>query len=186
MKLKKEIKEARKRSFEFRMIFNKLQASVKAHISKLDPIKTKVKAIARDMDNQRDRSEFKAYNDKIADNVKMVMAATMVLFEKKIDWLNAKLVVTQPDFIDIIIKFCKFRYIRLEEETVDKLRKYCENPDFDADAIRKDSIVASKICQMIHLIVEYYNVHKEIEDEREEIREKSKEMMMIQSDLETN
>lgn len=88
----------------------------------------------------------------------------MALFEKNPEWLNAKVIIGHPNFIDNIVKF---KWKTVSSKTIADMQKYFKNPNFQPDLVRKDSIGASKVCEWLCAVVEFHNIHNDIEIARE-------------------
>ena len=89
----------------------------------------------------------------------------------------------QPTFIDNIVSLSKSKWRKINEKIIESLQEYYTDPNFKEEIIRRDSVSASKVCAWLCSIIEFHNIHKEIEEAREEIRERSSEMMLLQSKL---
>ena len=95
MRLRKEIKEAFRKSNEISKRIKQSQINITNYISQLDPTKARVLEIGTQLyDSTRDRAELKAYTNP-TDEVKNVIAAVMVAFDERTDWRNAKAVSTK-------------------------------------------------------------------------------------------
>ena len=98
MRLRKEIKDASKKSADISKKIKQAHIDITDYISQLDPTKARVLEIGTKMYNStRDKAELKAYTEP-TDEVKMVIAAVMELLDERTEWRNAKVIVTRQKF----------------------------------------------------------------------------------------
>ncbi len=124
-------------------------------------------------------SEVKAYS-KPPPLVETVLQAVMILFGKPTDWASAKTVLGQANFLTQIKTFDKDN---VSPSTNNKIKKYVENPEFAADAVRKVSGAAAALCVWVHAIYIYANVAKEVAPKRQKLKEATDALILKQAAL---
>ena len=127
IKLRAEIQPMMQQSIEHQQWVMQCRAKVKSKIAKLDPLIESVPELAAEL-NQSDKNQFKTFSNQPPENVQLVMAAAMALFEKNPDWPNAKMIVGHPDFIDNLVKF---KWKRVSSKTIESMQKYFTDPNFN-------------------------------------------------------
>jgi dynein heavy chain len=102
--------------------------------------------------------QVKAYT-KPPDKVEMVMQAVMILFGKATDWGTAKKVLGEANFLQEIKRYDKDH---VSPATINKIKKYIDNPQFSKEAVKAVSAAAGALCVWVHAIYIYANVAKEV------------------------
>ncbi|KAK2953633.1 putative Dynein axonemal heavy chain 6 [Blattamonas nauphoetae] len=96
--------------------------------------------------------------------VKRVMSAVCTLFNKKPDWDNARGLLSQTNFIQLLINF---NVDEIDASMDKKMRPYINDPDFKPDKIENVSKAAANICQWVVAVVEFARVNKIIEPKKQ-------------------
>ena len=159
MRLRTEIKEAQRRSKELSRRIKNAQFDINDYISQLDPTKARILEIGTQIYNStRDKSELKTFANP-TDEVKTVLGAVMVMLDERPDWRNAKVVTSRQKFVTDLVRASETTYLRIQPKTLKTLSKYSQEEYFEPELIRRDSIVASKLCEWINKIVKYHTLH---------------------------
>ena len=124
-------------------------------------------------------SEIKAYTKPPA-MVETVLQAVMILFNKPIDWGNAKKVLGESNFLSQIKGFDKDN---VSSATSNKIKKYVDSPTFTPAEVKKISGAAAALCVWVHAIFIYANVAKEVAPKRQRLKEASESLAIKQAGL---
>jgi len=124
-------------------------------------------------------SEIKAYTKPPA-LVETVMQAVMILFQKTPDWVTAKKVLSEANFITQIKTFDKDN---VSQSTNNKIKKYIDQPTFKAEEVKKVSGAAGAMCVWVHAIYLYANVAKEVAPKRQRLKEATESLAVKQAAL---
>lgn len=91
-----------------------------------------------------------------------------------LDYFEAgKKMMKDPHFIQKLQKFDKDS---LNQEVIDKLTPYIENPKFEPEMVRKASVAAEGLCKWVRAMFNYYYVNKDVKPKQESLNE-AKETM---------
>ena len=89
--------------------------------------------------------------------VTMVMAAVCTLLRVKPDWMTAKQVLGEANFIKQLINYDKNS---VPEKVFQKLRKYSKHPDFKPEVVGKVSHACKSMCEWVLALEHYHEVYK--------------------------
>ncbi|KAK2964418.1 putative Dynein axonemal heavy chain 6 [Blattamonas nauphoetae] len=95
--------------------------------------------------------------------VKRVMNAVCTLFKKKPDWDNARGLMNQSNFIQMLINF---NVDEIDAAMDQKMRPFLDDPEFSPEKVDSVSKAAANICQWVVAIVEFARVSKIIEPKK--------------------
>jgi len=124
-------------------------------------------------------SEVKAYS-KPPPLVETVLQAVMILMGKPTDWASAKTALGASNFLTLIKAYDKDN---VSPSTNNKIKKYVENPEFSAEAVKKVSGAAAALCIWVHAIYLYANVAKEVAPKRQKLKEATDTLIVKQAAL---
>jgi dynein heavy chain len=124
-------------------------------------------------------SEVKAYTKPPA-LVETVLQGVMILFQKPIDWPNAKKVIGESNFLQQIKQFDKDH---VSASTNNKIKKYIDMPEFKPEKVRAVSGAAAALCVWVHAIYIYANVAKEVAPKRQRLKEATDSLATKQAAL---
>lgn len=152
---------------------NKVAASVKiikddcqADLDEAMPAyESAVKALAT-LD-KKSVQEMKAFNNP-PEMVKFTLEAVCILLDVKPDWGEAKKLLSQMDFMDILRNYDKDN---INPKFIKKLDKYYKDPRFLPDEIKKQSSAAMCLCMWVRAMVVYDKVAKSIEPKKAALKE---------------
>jgi dynein heavy chain len=124
-------------------------------------------------------SEVKAYASP-PPAVLTVMEAVMILFKGKTDWGTAKKKISESNFLQQVKGYDKDN---VPETVIHKVKKYCTNKDFTAEAIKKVSSAAGSLCVWVHAIYVYAGVAKEVAPKKARLKKAEKTLAVKQAAL---
>ena len=115
----------------------------------------------------RDINEIKAFA-KPPEKVKMVLEAVLILLqERDTSWERAKVVMTRPDFINLLKDYKKDD---ISERTIRQLQKViANNPDFTPEIVEKTSFACKSLCKWVLAIDNYYSVGRTIQPKKDRL-----------------
>ncbi|KAI9363382.1 dynein heavy chain and region D6 of dynein motor-domain-containing protein [Zopfochytrium polystomum] len=148
---------------------------------------------ALDALDKKDIAELKVFT-KPPDLVLMVMEAICILFKVKPDWENSKKILSDPQLMK---KMTDYDKDNIPEALSKKLRKYTENPNFNAEAVEKVSKACKSMCMWVIAMEIYSRVFKEVlpkkrrleeaqstlESTRQKLAEKTAALQEVESQL---
>jgi len=118
--------------------------------------------------NKKDLSEIKAYA-KPPSLVEMVMEAVMVLRKRPATWDEAKKDLGNPAFLSELISYDKDT--NLNDSMIAKVSKYTNKPEFDPDAVGKQSGAAKSLCMWVRAMVVYGRVSKNVAPKKAKLKQ---------------
>jgi len=92
--------------------------------------------------------EIKAYA-KPPDMVIKTVAAVMTILDKEPTWAVGKAVLSDPRFLQ---QLRDFNADNISTDTLDKLERYTNDPNFTPETVRKVSCAAATLCQWVHAV----------------------------------
>jgi dynein heavy chain len=95
--------------------------------------------------------------------VATVMGAVMVLFGCATDWASAKKKLGESDFLKQIKGYDKDK---VSTSALNKIKKYCNKPEFTPPAVTKVSVAAGALCTWVCAIKLYCEVAKTVQPKR--------------------
>ncbi|KAJ3415371.1 Dynein heavy chain 6, axonemal, partial [Chytridiales sp. JEL 0842] len=122
---------------------------------------------ALDALEKKDIAELKVFT-KPPELVLMVLEAICILFKVKPDWEQSKKLLSDPQLMK---KMQDFDKDNIQESTTKKLRKYIENPLFNADSVEKVSKACKSMCLWVIAMDIYSRVYKEVLPKRRRLEE---------------
>jgi dynein heavy chain len=122
---------------------------------------------ALDSLEKKDIAELKVFT-KPPDLVLMVLEAICILFKAKPDWEQSKKLLSDSQLMK---KMQDFDKDNIPESTTKKLRKYIDNPSFNADAVEKVSKACKSMCLWVIAMDLYSRVYKEVLPKRRRLEE---------------
>ena len=166
---------------------NKVAASVKiikddcqADLDEAMPAyESAVKALAT-LD-KKSVQEMKAFNNP-PEMVKFTLEAVCILLDVKPDWGEAKKLLSQMDFMDLLKNYDKDN---INPKFIKKLDKYYKDPRFLPDEIKKQSSAAMCLCMWVRAMVVYDKVAKSIEPKKAALKEAEDSLAETLSQLST-
>ncbi|KAJ3215607.1 Dynein heavy chain 6, axonemal [Dinochytrium kinnereticum] len=117
--------------------------------------------------DKKDIAELKVFT-KPPDLVLMVMEAVCILFKVKPDWDNSKKLLSDPQFMR---KMTEYDKDNIPESITKKLRKYAENPSFNAEAVEKVSKACKSMVMWTIAMDIYSRVFKEVAPKKKRLEE---------------
>jgi len=100
--------------------------------------------------------------------VKVVMEAVCLMFDQKPDWESSKKLLGDSQLLDKLKNYDKDN---IDEKTLKKIKPYLENPEFNADAVKKQSSAAAGLCMWVSAMDVYAHVAKEVEPKKARLAE---------------
>ncbi|KAI8619311.1 dynein heavy chain and region D6 of dynein motor-domain-containing protein [Chytriomyces sp. MP71] len=122
---------------------------------------------ALDALEKKDIAELKVFS-KPPDLVLLVLEAICILFKVKPDWESSKKLLSDPQLMK---KMAEYDKDNIPEAITKKLRKYIENPSFNADAVEKVSRACKSMCMWAIAMEVYSRVFKEVLPKRKRLEE---------------
>ncbi|XP_056136504.1 dynein axonemal heavy chain 6 [Lampris incognitus] len=110
-------------------------------------------------------SEIRVFT-KPPDLVMTVMEAVCILLNSKPDWLSAKKLLGDSNFLKHLMEYDKDN---IKPQTLQKLQKYVNNPDFVPEKVEKVSKACRSMCMWVRAIDLYSKVLKDVGPKREKL-----------------
>ena len=110
-----------------------------------------------------------------------VMESVCILFGQRPDWSTAKTLLTDPNFIKRLFDYDKDN---IPENYLRKLKKYIENPSFNAEEVGRSSRACKSLVMWVIAVDIYAKVFKEVEPKRQRLEAAQKELAIVTSELE--
>ena len=82
-------------------------------------------------------------------------------------WILGKKILSDTSFLSNLMKQA---LENLSDETLNKLKKYMEDPNFSPSVVASSSTAAKSICQYVRAIVPYYNALKNFEEKQKQLK----------------
>ncbi|KAJ3216110.1 Dynein heavy chain 6, axonemal [Dinochytrium kinnereticum] len=148
---------------------------------------------ALDALDKKDIAELKVFT-KPPELVLMVMEAVCILFKAKPDWEGSKKLLGDSQLMK---KMQDFDKDNIPDSVIKKLKKYTENPQFNAESVEKVSKACKSMCMWVIAMDIYSRVYKEVlpkrrrleeaqatlEDTRAKLAEKTAALQEVESQL---
>ncbi|KAJ3111652.1 Dynein heavy chain 6, axonemal [Phlyctochytrium bullatum] len=122
---------------------------------------------ALDALDKKDIAELKVFT-KPPDLVLMVMEAVCTLFKVKPDWESSKKLLGDPQLMK---KMQEYDKDNIADAVIKKLKKYTENPQFNAEAVEKVSKACKSMCMWVIAMDIYSRVYKDVLPKRRRLEE---------------
>ncbi|RKO89719.1 dynein heavy chain and region D6 of dynein motor-domain-containing protein [Blyttiomyces helicus] len=135
---------------------------------------------ALDALEKKDIAELKVFT-KPPDLVLMVLEAICTLFKVKPDWENSKKLLSDPQLMK---KMAEFDKDNISEAVSKKLKKYIENPNFNAEAVEKVSKACKSMCLWVLAMDIYSRVFKEVTPKKRRLEEARSSLAATMAKLE--
>ncbi|KAJ3111626.1 Dynein heavy chain 6, axonemal [Phlyctochytrium bullatum] len=129
--------------------------------------------------DKKDIAELKVFT-KPPDLVLMVMEAVCILFKVKPDWDNSKKLLSDPQFMR---KMTEYDKDNIPESITKKLKKYVENPSFNADSVEKVSKACKSMVMWVIAMDIYSRVFKEVQPKKKRLEEAQATLELTRSKL---
>ncbi|XP_060941446.1 dynein axonemal heavy chain 6 [Limanda limanda] len=129
--------------------------------------------------DKADISEIKVFS-KPPDLVMVVMEAVCILLGTKPDWISAKQVLGDPNFLKRLADYDKDN---IKPQLLQKLQKYINNPDFVAEKVERVSKACKSMCMWVRAMDLYSTVLKEVGPKRESLAKAQNELDMTMATL---
>eukprot|EP00835_Amoeboradix_gromovi_P001568 NODE_74_length_23402_cov_1.166974.p1 type:complete len:4329 gc:universal NODE_74_length_23402_cov_1.166974:19649-6663(-) len=136
--------------------------------------------------NKSNLTELKSFGSP-SQEVQDVVAAVIILLSpsgkivKDKSWKACKAAMANVDrFLDSLVNFNKED---INQNNLDALKPYLQNPDFTADFIKSKSQAAAGLCGWVVNIVIYYHVFCDVEPKRIALKESSDQLNHAQTKL---
>lgn len=123
--------------------------------------------------------EMKAFNNP-PEMVKFTLEAVCILLNTKPDWGEAKKLLSQMDFMDVLKAYDKDN---IPKKTVQKVMKYYNDPRFLPELVEKQSSAAMCLCMWVRAMVVYDKVAKNIEPKKAALKEAEDQLATVMSEL---
>ena len=114
------------------------------------------------------------------DAVIMVLGACMVLFKKPTDWKTAKAKISEPDFLTQVKSFDKDN---IPKAVLNKIRKYCNKPEFTFESVKAKSVAAAALCIWVRAMETYATVAIEVAPKRAKLAKAMKGLAKSEAEL---
>ena len=173
-KVEKEAEIVGKQADEVMKLQNEAQAELDIA---LPALKNAVKAL--DKLSKNDITEVKSF-PKPPPAVQLVMEAVCILLSEKPDWSTAKVILSDPSFMQRLKDFDKDN---IDAKNLKKLQKYLTDPMMQTDAVRSVSTAATSLCMWVHAMDVYSRVAKEVEPKRKHLEGMNAELAATQAAL---
>jgi len=125
--------------------------------------------------------EMKAFNNP-PEMVKFTLEAVCILLDVKPDWGEAKKLLSQMDFMDLLRNYDKDN---INPKVIKKVDKYYKDPRFLPDEIKKQSSAAMCLCMWVRAMVVYDKVAKSIEPKKLALKEAEDSLSQTMTQLNT-
>ncbi|XP_072318696.1 dynein axonemal heavy chain 6 [Eucyclogobius newberryi] len=129
--------------------------------------------------DKADISELKVFS-KPPDLVMTVMESICILLNSKTDWLSAKQVLGDSNFLKRLTDYDKEN---IKPQIIQKLQKYINNPDFVPEKVEKCSKACKSMCMWVRAMDLYSRVLKEVGPKREKKEKAEKELAVTKATL---
>jgi len=135
----KQFAEVKKEKQEIEVIANECQLELDKALPAMEAAERALQSLTKN-----DISEIRSFKVP-SPSVQLVISAVLILLgEKKTDWDNAKLVMTDTDFLNKLVKYEK---TKIPEKTLQLLRQLTSKPEFDPEKVAMSSQACKGICQ---------------------------------------
>ena len=109
-----------------------------------------------------------------------VMESVCILFGQRPDWSTSKTLLTDPNFLKRLFEYDKDN---IPENYLRKLKKYIENPSFNAEEVNKTSRACKSLVMWVIAVDIYAKVFKEVEPKRQRLEAAQNELAIVTSEL---
>jgi dynein heavy chain, axonemal len=123
--------------------------------------------------------EMKAFNNP-PEMVKFTLEAVCILLDVKPDWGEAKRLLSQMDFMDVLKGYDKDN---IPKRIIQKVKKYFDDPRFLPEKVEKQSSAAMCLCMWVRAMVVYDRVAKNIEPKKNALKEAEVQLESVMSQL---
>ncbi|CAG5929115.1 unnamed protein product [Menidia menidia] len=127
-----------------------------------------------------DISEIKVFT-KPPELVTTVMEAVCILLNCKPDWLSAKQLLGDANFLRRLTEYDKDN---IKPQILTKLQKYISNPDFIPEKVEKVSKACKSMCMWVRAIDLYTRVLKDVGPKREKLSRAQEDLDLTMATLE--
>jgi dynein heavy chain, axonemal len=100
--------------------------------------------------------------------VQLTMEAVCILRQEKPDWETAKRILGDVNFMRSLEDYNRDN---IPDGVIRKLRRYIDDPNFQPDAVAKQSHAAMSLCMWVRAIDVYHGVVKVVQPKRERLAE---------------
>eukprot|EP00930_Biecheleria_cincta_P027502 TRINITY_DN19311_c0_g1_i1.p1 TRINITY_DN19311_c0_g1~~TRINITY_DN19311_c0_g1_i1.p1 ORF type:complete len:4103 (-),score=885.99 TRINITY_DN19311_c0_g1_i1:122-12430(-) len=114
--------------------------------------------------------------------VVMTMEAVCILFQEKPDWDTAKKVMGRSTFIQDLKSFDKDN---IPDKVLKKLTTYVTKPEYNPEAVGKQSSAAKSLCMWTFAMDSYSKVAKEVEPKKAKVAELNAQLAKANAELKT-
>ncbi|GFR44385.1 hypothetical protein Agub_g5605 [Astrephomene gubernaculifera] len=152
--------------------------SAKADLDEALPALNAALAALKALD-KNDIVEIKSF-PKPPQAVQMTMEAVCILKGERPDWDTAKRLLGDAQFMRSLEEFDKDN---IPDNTIKKLQKYLENPDYTPDLVAKVSKAARSLCMWTHAMNTYHRVAKVVEPKKAALRQAEGQLSEANSKL---
>jgi len=135
---------------------------------------------ALDTLDKKDIQEVKSFAKPPA-LVAKVMEAVCILLGSKPDWSDAKKLLGDMKFLDMLRTYDKDN---IDPKIIRKIAKYIRDVEFDPDTVAKTSSAAKSLCMWVRAMHKYDSVAKTIEPRKLKLKEAQTELAEAQGILE--
>ncbi|CAH8497713.1 unnamed protein product [Dicrocoelium dendriticum] len=150
---------------------------------------------ALDSLDKNDISEIRVFT-KPPQLVQTVMEAVCLMLGQKADWVTAKTVLGDSNFLRRLVEYPKEE---ITDNQLKRLKKYIDNPEFTPEAVEKTSKACKSMCMWVRALDLYARVFRTVEPKRkrleaanaeldavvQKLREKQAELMEVEQQIAT-
>ncbi|ESO83512.1 hypothetical protein LOTGIDRAFT_133247 [Lottia gigantea] len=112
--------------------------------------------------------------------VKTVMDAVCVLFQKRPDWVTAKQMLGDANFLKMLLQFDKNG---LPDKVFKRLKRYSKDPDFNPEKVGSVSEACRSICEWVLAIEHYNDVYKMVKPKQKRVEDAREALKLAQNNL---
>lgn len=134
---------------------------------------------ALDALEKKDIAELKVFS-KPPDAVLMVMEAICILFKVKPDWDSSKKLLSDPQLMK---KMQDYDKDNISENTIKKLKKYIDTPNFTPEAVEKVSRACKSMCMWVIAMELYSRIFKQVAPKKKRLEEAQASLEQTRSKL---
>jgi dynein heavy chain, axonemal len=109
-----------------------------------------------------------------------VMCAVCVILNKKADWITAKQLLADSNFI---LKLVNFNAENLTDNVYLKLKQYSKNPDFKPIVVGRVSKACESLCSWVVAVEKFYEVHRSVKPKEAKVREANEALELMRDGL---
>eukprot|EP01028_Stygiella_incarcerata_P006524 TRINITY_DN2668_c0_g1_i2.p1 TRINITY_DN2668_c0_g1~~TRINITY_DN2668_c0_g1_i2.p1 ORF type:complete len:4588 (-),score=1267.00 TRINITY_DN2668_c0_g1_i2:3353-17116(-) len=153
---------------------NKLRDEAQLELEKAQPALDEAFEVLSELTRQ-DVGEVRKYA-KPPPQVQTTLSAVMVILKKPQSWDEAKRVMGDPNFVQMLKEFPEKKADTLTDALLTKISKFTNRPDFTAEAVGNVSKAAGALCKWVHAMENFGRVFKDVAPKRSRLANTMQEL----------